>query len=319
MGDGEDQTATAPTGGADRPTATGATPRRRRPHGRKVAALLYGGTAAAALAAPAIRRRLARRMPEPVAELATLGGLIGVGWSAIVAGERRRPFRADWNRSHGDVRTDALDLLSSAAAAQVVGGLLSAPIARRLATNGPRPLARLPLPVRVAVTIHAVDLYHSVVHRLAHEWGPLWRLHAVHHSAPRLYWLNATRFHPIELTMEGTAEGILLALLGADADTRLAHSVVRGIYGQIQHCNIELDSGPVNHVLATPERHRWHHSTVIAEGNTNYGAIVSTWDRLMGTAWLPADRPFDAVVGVAGDPDYPQGWGAQLAAPFTRT
>ncbi len=76
---------------------------------------------------------------------------------------------------------------------------------------------------------------------------------------------------------------------------------ILGPYGQIQHGNIDLDSGPVNAVLATPERHRWHHSTVVAEGNTNYGAIVATWDRLMGTAWLPADRPFDADVGIGGE------------------
>ena len=27
----------------------------------------------------------------------------------------------------------------------------------------------------------------------------MWRVHAAHHSAPRLYWLNATRFHPFDL------------------------------------------------------------------------------------------------------------------------
>ncbi|MEZ5207694.1 MAG: sterol desaturase family protein [Acidimicrobiales bacterium] len=284
--------------------------------------MLYGGTAVAALAAPVIKRRLARRLPEPVAELATMGGLIGVGWTTIIAAERLRPFKQQWNRSHGDVTTDALDVASSAVAARVGGALLSLPVRNVIAGarrgRGGGPLARLPLPVRVIVTIHAVDLYHSLVHRLAHEWGPLWRVHAVHHSAPRLYWLNATRFHPIELALEGTAEAILLALLGADADTVLAHNVVRGIYGQIQHGNVDVDSGPLNAVLATPERHRWHHSTVVAEGNTNYGAVVATWDRLMGTAWLPAERPFDAEIGVGGDPDYPQAWTAQLAAPFVR-
>ena len=248
-----------------------------------------------------------------------MAGLVGAGWSTIIAAERRRPFRPEWRRSHGDVTTDALGVVTSAAATQVAGALLSAPVTRRLATRTGRPaLSRLPLVARVAVSIHAVDLYHSVVHRTAHEWGPLWRLHAVHHSAPRLYWLNATRFHPLEMVMEGTAEAIILSLLGADPDTRLAHSVVRAVYGQIQHGNVDLDSGPVNAVLATPERHRWHHSTVAAEGDTNYGAIVSNWDHLMGTAWLPR-RPFDAAVGVAGDPDYPQGWAAQLAAPFGRT
>lgn len=306
--------APAAGGARIRARATGA----RRPS-RALGALLYGGVAVAALGAPGVARRLARRMPEEVADLVTLGGSIALGWATVIVAERRRPFRPEWNQPHGDVTTDALDVVSSAVAAQVVGGALAAPVQRRCAGRvGRGPLSRLPLALRVVVTIHAVDLYHSVVHRTAHEWGPLWRLHSVHHSAPRLYWLNATRFHPLELAMEGTAEAVLLALLGADRDTRLAHAVVRGMYGQIQHGNIDLDSGPVNAVLATPERHRWHHSTVVAEGNTNYGAIVATWDRLMGTAWLPADRPFDADIGIGGDPDVPQGWVAQLALPFRR-
>ncbi len=293
----------------------------RRRGSRALAALLYGGTVVAGLAAPAIKRRLSRRLSPPVAELATTAGLIGVGWSSVIVAEQLRPFRPEWNRAHGDVATDALDVGTSAAATKVLGSLLALPVRRVMADRvrrGSSPLERLPLAARVVVTIHAVDLYHSVVHRIAHEWGPLWRVHAVHHSAPRLYWLNATRFHPVEMVMEGTAEAIVLSVLGAGEDTVLAHTVVRALYGQIQHGNVDLDSGVVNQVLATPERHRWHHSTVAAEGNTNYGAIVSTWDRLMGTDWLPEDRPFDAAVGVGGDPDYPQGWLDQLAAPFVR-
>lgn len=276
---------------------------------------------AAGLAAPAIKRRLARRLSAPAAELVTTAGLIGVGWSTVIAAERLRPFRRAWNEAQGDVVTDAIDVGTSAASAKVLGALVALPVRRAVARRvrpGAGRIEALPLAARVVVTIHAVDLSHSLLHRLAHEWAPLWRVHAVHHSAPRLYWLNATRFHPVEMVMEGTAEAILLAVLGAGDDTVLAHSVVRALYGQIQHGNVDLDSGPVNRVLATPERHRWHHSTVMAEGNTNYGAIVSTWDRLMGTDWFPEDRPFDADIGVGGDPDYPQGWLDQLAAPFVR-
>ncbi len=39
-------------------------------------------------------------------------------------------------------------------------------------------------------------------HRLMHERPLLWRLHAVHHSAERLYWLNAGRFHPLDTAMQ---------------------------------------------------------------------------------------------------------------------
>lgn len=112
-------------------------------------------------------------------------------------------------------------------------------------------------------------------------------------------------------------EQVILAVLGADAPTRLALQVVRGVYGQIQHANVDLDSGPLNAVLSTPERHRWHHADDPAEGNSNYGAVVAVWDRAFGTGFLP-DREFDATVGLAAGENLPEGWLGQLASPFTR-
>ena len=58
-------------------------------------------------------------------------------------------------------------------------------------------LAQLPLALVVA------ELVEYSFHRLMHEVPWLWRFHATHHSAPRLYWLNAARFHPIDLFLVG--------------------------------------------------------------------------------------------------------------------
>ena len=90
------------------------------------------------------------------------------------------------------------------------------------------------------------------------------------------------------------------------------------VYGQLQHANVDLDSGPANLVFATPDQHRWHHSNQIAEGNIDYGARLSIWDHVFGTYFLPTGRDFDGVIGVAGRPDYPLGFAAQMAAPFRR-
>ena len=36
--------------------------------------------------------------------------------------------------------------------------------------------------------------------------------------------------------------------------------------------------------------HRWHHSTVYDEGDSNYGAVTSGWDRVFGTWFRPTQR-----------------------------
>ncbi len=272
--------------------------------GRLLGAALYGGTAAAAFAAPPLARRLRRRRGRlaPVADLAVQAAVVGGGWAAIALCERRRPFRAAWNRANDDVAADLTSLVVVGGAAQVAVGAAVATAHRTFGSpSGPRRAGRLPAPVALAVSLTAYDLAHTTFHRILHERAG-WRFHAVHHAPERLYWLNATRFHLVEMVLDGVLEQTVLGLLGIDGDAAVRHRVFRGLFGQIQHGNVAIDSGALNAVLSTPERHRWHHSTSVQEGNSNYGAVVCLWDRAFGSGFLP-EHPFDGTVGlgVAGD------------------
>jgi len=288
-----------------------------RPPSRLLAAELYGATALAAVAAPALVDRVARRLPRPVAEGAVTVSLVGGAWATIAGLERLRPYRDDWNHSDGGEATDRFHLVVGGGTTQLLGAALTVPVRARLGrANAGRILSALPLPARIGLSLVVYDLYHTALHHLAHEWEPLWRIHAVHHSALRLYWLNATRFHPLEMLLDATGENLIVAALGLDARAALGHRVFRFIFGQIQHANVAMDSGAASAVLSSPERHRWHHSTVAEEGNTNYGALFCVWDRLFGTDFLPSGREMTGEIGVGGMPDFPQDIIGQLEAPL---
>jgi sterol desaturase/sphingolipid hydroxylase (fatty acid hydroxylase superfamily) len=167
----------------------------------------------------------------------------------------------------------------------------------------------------LAASLLTSDLIHYSLHRLGHEWGPAWTFHSVHHSPERLHIFNATRFHPVEQAVEGVLEGFALGAVGFTTPQHLTHATARATYGQLQHANIAVDSGALDHVFATPDLHRWHHSEIYAEGDTNYGAVISVWDRLFGTFFRP-DRAFDAKLGVGRMPDFPQRLWGLLATPF---
>ena len=167
-------------------------------------------------------------------------------------------------------------------------------------------VARLPIPVAVAIAVAAYDLVHSRLHQLGHVWGPGWRVHSAHHSPKGLYWINAGRFHAAELLIDSPFGGLVIGRLGLSRDQHIACQTVRLTYGQLQHCNIDLRSGPLDHLFSTPDIHRWHHSTIYAEGNTNYGAITTIWDKLFGTFYRPADRDGPDELGVGRMPDFPQ-------------
>lgn len=254
---------------------------------------------------------------------------IGVGCAAIIVAsygllalfERLLPYREDWNQPKRDLAADivyfvAIGPLSAAVSAWLATALLNAghrtlPATLALAVWPAHwhPVAQVLLACLVA------ELGHYCVHRLGHEVPLVWRLHAIHHSARRLYWLNATRFHPIDLLLVAFCQVLPLHLLGIPAPIYVAYVVTASCYGQLQHCNIDLDSRMYGWLFAVPELHRWHHSRRADEGNTNYGAILIVWDLLFRTRFWPG-RPIAEPIGIGDMPAFPDGLSDQLLAPF---
>lgn len=154
------------------------------------------------------------------------------------------------------------------------------------------------------------------IHRLTHEVDWLWRFHAMHHSAPRLYFLNAVRFHPVDLAFSSFSPMIPLILLGADGRVIALFGLFSAVHGLFQHANIVLKLGPLNWFFSMAELHRWHHSRLLEESNTNFGQNLIVWDIVFGTRFLPEDREPPTDIGIAGLPSFPMDYWGQLTSPL---
>ena len=143
----------------------------------------------------------------------------------------------------------------------------------------------------------------------------MWRLHAVHHSPHRLYWMNVGRFHPIEKAIQYAVDTLPFALLGVAPDVLAAYFVFYALNGLFQHSNCDVRLGPLNYLVSGPELHRWHHSELPKESDHNFGNNLIIWDVLFGTRFLP-----DREVGPLGltNRRYPTGFLAQMRTPFMR-
>jgi len=260
---------------------------------------------------------------EPGANLSLLSlAAIVPFYTAVAVPERVHPYRPEWNRQQGDTRVDLLHLvftgpLSSAAFDATLRGVATS-AAAVLATKLGFALwpTSLPLVVQLFLAILVAEFNHYWFHRLSHENRWVWRLHATHHSAPRLYWLNATRFHPLDLFSLIALQNLPLILLGAPPRVFAMYLLFSALYGQLQHGNIELRTRALDWLFSTPGLHRFHHSTDPREGNANYGAILITWDLVFRSFFRPKDRAFAGPVGIADLPRFPQRYLAQLASPF---
>jgi sterol desaturase/sphingolipid hydroxylase (fatty acid hydroxylase superfamily) len=288
---------------------------------RGPAALLQLGSIGLGLLAPVLARRLERRTTPARAAAVTAAALIAGGNLVTAWMERRHPYRDDWNRARpGELRADATYFAVQLPAVGAANSVLAASVpalAALVATDraGRRWPTSAPLSARLALTLAVSELTHYWWHRFGHRAG--WRWHAVHHSPDRLYWLNATKFHAIDMVVGSAVIALPLMVLGADPASLLAYSVFSGTFGKLQHANIAGGSGALNHVLATPDLHRWHHSTDPIEGASNFGARIILWDQVFRTRLLPP-RTFDAAIGLADGPAVPAGWGGQALLPFRR-
>ena len=172
-----------------------------------------------------------------------------------------------------------------------------------------------PLWLQAVLMIMAADFLRYWLHVAAHRNRYLWRLHAVHHSPHRLYWLNVGRFHPLEKILQMFLDTLPFILLGVSEPVIAMYFVFYAVNGFFQHSNIELRYGLLNYVISGAELHRWHHSRLPEESNRNYGNNLIVWDLLFGTWFLPRDREVDAL-GLKNR-GYPLQISDQLKTPFT--
>jgi sterol desaturase/sphingolipid hydroxylase (fatty acid hydroxylase superfamily) len=225
------------------------------------------------------------------------------------------PYRDSWKPTVKDVVNDTSFMI---AVQVLLPQLLGYTIAIYLITASdhqsslwPRDLPNI---VQVVVMILCADFLRYWLHRISHEWMPLWQLHAVHHSPDKLYWLNVGRFHPLEKILQFLFDALPFILLGVDPAVLSLYFVFYAVNGYFQHSNVDARFGWLNLIISSAELHRWHHSDIPEESNRNYGNNIIIWDLLFGTYFLPKER----VVNDLGlkNKRYPDSFLKQMKTPF---
>ncbi|MCA3746913.1 MAG: sterol desaturase family protein [Phenylobacterium sp.] len=268
------------------------------------------------------------------AGLITLMGLLDAGaaltWAPfatvaivgpiVILLERIIPFRRGWIANASDYLEDSLFMVAVQvtvpfAMAWAVAFGLSTALSHHTNHFSIWP-THWPLFAQLALKVIAGDFFRYWLHRFAHTWSPLWRLHEVHHHPNKLYSTNVFRFHPIEKALQFCCDTLPFVIIGITPDVLAFYFVFYAISGLFQHSNADLRLGPLNYVFSGPEVHRWHHSRTISESNNNYAHSFVVWDLVFGTYFHPKSR----VVETLGllDPAYPRGFWQQLYAPFRR-
>ena len=138
----------------------------------------------------------------------------------------------------------------------------------------------------VPASVVGLDLVSYAWHRANHRVSFLWRFHQAHHSDPDYTVTTALRFHPGELLLALPVRLVAVAALGVPVAGVIVFEAVFAFANLGEHGNIALPR-PLERALGrafvTPALHRRHHSRERAWLDTNFGTILSLWDRAFGT------------------------------------
>jgi sterol desaturase/sphingolipid hydroxylase (fatty acid hydroxylase superfamily) len=163
--------------------------------------------------------------------------------------------------------------------------------------------AYLPYSVVFVICFVLGDLLAWTYHYVKHKVPLFWRFHAVHHSAVDLSPFTDARVHLGEFFVTKTIAAAPFFVLGGNVtESVMLVLLARLWFARLIHANIRTNFGPLRHVMVTPQSHRIHHSVEARDGDRNFGAILTVWDRIFGTQ--VTDYARYPATGI-DDPDFP--------------
>lgn len=251
------------------------------------------------LVEPTVLRYAARTMSEEQFQAIRAGAFVAAMGLAVLL-QRLAPhaqLRGSWRVNGGLWLINAL----------VVGavcGACACTTARWAAREGIGVInwAGLSAWAAIPATVVALDLVSYAWHRANHRMPVLWRFHQVHHSDPTFTASTGVRFHPGELLLSLPLRLGAVVVLGASVEAVVAFEVAFTAANFVEHGDITAPRGVervLGRALVTPALHRRHHTRVGPARDTNFGTILSVWDRVFGT-YTPSESATVVQTGLPG-------------------
>ncbi len=153
-------------------------------------------------------------------------------------------------------------------------------------------------------------------HRFNHEVKFLWRFHKVHHLDEFLDVSTAVRFHFGEVIFSSFARAIFIIATDISLTAVLIAETLLLLSSIFQHSNLRLSEAlerKLNLVIVTPAWHWLHHHQKQVDTDSNYGNILTCWDRLFGSK-NKGKRWLEMPIGLDKQPDV--GFMKLLLVPF---
>jgi sterol desaturase/sphingolipid hydroxylase (fatty acid hydroxylase superfamily) len=139
----------------------------------------------------------------------------------------------------------------------------------------------------IVVSILVLDFFGGwLVHITEHKIPFLWRFHVIHHADNNVDVTSGLRHHPGESILRGLFFFAAIMFSGAPMYAVMMFQTLIILATAFTHANINLPKridSFLSYILVSPAMHKVHHHYKQPYTDSNYGAIFSIWDRLLGT------------------------------------
>lgn len=148
------------------------------------------------------------------------------------------------------------------------------------------------LPIEKNTVLHfiiafiAIDFFDYWYHVFMHRVPFLWRFHQVHHSDMDVDISTTVREHPGETTVRVSYLVLIVFILGVPVEFLLLKQFIQSFINLTSHSKVKLPEKVnkiVSWIVVTPNTHHIHHHYVLPYTDSNYGDILTIWDRLFST------------------------------------
>jgi sterol desaturase/sphingolipid hydroxylase (fatty acid hydroxylase superfamily) len=139
----------------------------------------------------------------------------------------------------------------------------------------------------VIISILVLDFFGGwLAHITEHKIYLLWRFHIVHHADNNVDVTTGLRHHPIESVLRGLFFFMGIFVSGSPVYAVMIYQTVLILSTAFTHANISLPrwfDSSLSYFFVSPNMHKVHHHWQQPYTDSNYGAVFSIWDRLLGT------------------------------------
>jgi sterol desaturase/sphingolipid hydroxylase (fatty acid hydroxylase superfamily) len=139
----------------------------------------------------------------------------------------------------------------------------------------------------IIVSFFVLDFFGGwLVHITEHKVPLLWRFHVIHHADNNVDVTSGLRHHPVESVLRGVFFFMGIAASGAPMYAVMIFQTILVFSTAFTHANISLPKWldtSLSYFFVSPNMHKVHHHWKQPYTDSNYGAILSIWDRLLGT------------------------------------